>query len=52
MAQTLLNFVNHYPYVYYAVAPMVAAQALPRGIPRGATPDSKARRQRPEAPHP
>jgi hypothetical protein len=31
---------------------MVAAQAPPRGIPTGAMPDLKARRRRPEPPHP
>ena len=52
MAQILLNYVTYYLYVYHAVAAMVAAQAPPRGIPTGATPDPKARGQRPEAPHP
>lgn len=52
MAQILLNLVNHYLYVYHAVAAMVAAQAPPRGIPTGATPDLKAQTRRPEPPHP
>jgi hypothetical protein len=52
MAQILLNFVNHYLYVYHAVAATVAAQAPPRGIPTGATPDLKAQTGRPEPPHP
>ena len=52
MAQILLNFVNHYLYIYHAVAAMVAAQAPPRGIPTGATPDLKAQTRRPEPPHP
>jgi hypothetical protein len=52
MAQILLNFVNHYLYLYHAVAAMVAAQAPPRGIPTGATPDLKAQTRRPEPPHP
>jgi hypothetical protein len=52
MAQILPNFGNYYLYVYHAVAAMVAAQAPPRGIPTGTTPDLKARRWRPEPPHP
>lgn len=52
MAQILLNLVNHYLYVYHAVAAMVAAQAPPRGIPTGATPNLKAQTRRPEPPHP
>jgi hypothetical protein len=52
MAQTLLNFVTHYLYVYHAVAAMVAAQGPPRGIPTGAPPDLKAQTWRPEPPHP
>jgi hypothetical protein len=41
MAQTLLNFGNHYLYVYHAAASMVAAQAPPRGIQRVPRPTQK-----------
>jgi hypothetical protein len=41
MAQTLLNFGNYYLYVYHTVAPMVAAQAPPCGIPRVPRPTQK-----------
>jgi hypothetical protein len=52
MAQILRNIVNSYLSVYHAVAVLVVAQAPPRGIPTGARPDLKARRRRPEPPHP
>jgi hypothetical protein len=54
MAQTLLNLGHHYLYVYQETCSGThgGRSGAAARHPAGATPDPKARKQRPEAPHP